>query len=202
MFHRHASSSSPVFSLTAGAILSKQAIAYALGHILAGNIGTPTVVRATTTWYRRIALPPWTPPDKIFAPMWIFLYTCMGISVSMVAAAATKSSSTILRVWLVHLALNVIWPFVFFGRQQLRLGLAIQYALLFSLVAVILPGFYAVKATAAYLLLPYLAWLTLATKLNQAICALNPTDKNGFNEAKLQANISKLQRDAGDYADS
>ena len=100
------------------------------------------------------------------------------------------------------MALNVIWPLVFFGQQRLRLGLLINCLLLASMPLLILPQFYAVSRTAAYLLIPYTAWLTYATRLNQAICRLNPTDKEGYNEAKLQAGIANLQKNAAKYADS
>lgn len=184
------------------------AIAYAIGHLAAGNIGTTTVAKASSTWYRQINLPKWLPANWVFAPVWTILYACMGIATSIIISLNSASTakvgsdmiSNILRVWWGHMTLNVIWPFVFFGSQRLKLGLGINLTLLASLVGVIIPTYYVINPIAAYLLLPYALWLTFATKLNQAICALNPTDKDGYNEAKLKAGIIKLQKAAADYA--
>jgi tryptophan-rich sensory protein len=80
-----------------------------------------------------------------------------------------------------------LWAPLFFGFQYLRVGLVINFALVSTLL-VILKHFYAIDPVSAYLQVPYLLWLLYATKLNQAICKLNPMI-NGMNEARLQADL-------------
>lgn len=186
---------------------------YSLGHILGGCTGTPIVVRATKTWYNRIPLPSWTPPNFVFAPVWTLLYGLMGVSVSRIMAAGVSSSNA-LNLWKIHYVLNLLWAPLFFGFQYLRVGLVINFALVSTLL-VIMKLFYAIDPVSAYLQLPYFLWLIYATKLNQAICKLNPMI-NGMNEARLQADlcfygegyndamleydIAKLQAAAAKYA--
>eukprot|EP00804_Cyclotella_cryptica_P016216 CCRYP_005711-RA/>CCRYP_005711-RA protein AED:0.04 eAED:0.06 QI:1328/0/0.33/1/0/0/3/0/344 len=189
-------------------------IYYSLLHILGGNIGTPIVIRATKSWYKRIPLPEWTPPNFVFAPVWTILYSLMGVSVSRVLKAGISNNSNVMNLWKVHYALNIVWAPVFFGFQYLRLGLFINVALVSTLI-VVLRLFYSTDPVAAYVQVPYLLWLLYATKLNQAICALNPTigginearlqadlcaDGDGYNDAMLEYDIGKLQAAAAEYA--
>jgi tryptophan-rich sensory protein len=186
---------------------------YSLLHLLGGNIGTPIVIRATKSWYKRIPLPGWTPPNFVFAPVWTILYSLMGVSVSRILKAGVLNNNVI-DLWKVHFALNVVWAPVFFGFQYLRLGLLINIALVSTLL-IVLRLFYSIEPVAAYLQVPYLLWLLYATKLNQAICKLNPTigginearlqadlcaDGDGYNDAMLEYDIAKLQAAAAKYA--
>jgi benzodiazapine receptor len=173
------------------------------------------VISATKSWYKRIPLPAWTPPNFVFAPVWTILYGLMGVSVSRILKAGASNSNA-LNLWKVHYVLNLIWAPVFFGFQYLRIGLFINVALIISLLA-ILRLFYLIDPVAAYLQVPYLLWLFYATKLNQAICKLNPVvngmsnarlqadlcadgDGDGYNDAMLKYDIVKLQEAAAKYA--
>jgi tryptophan-rich sensory protein len=175
------------------ALNSHNAAFWAVGHVAAGTLGTPLVVRATSSWYQRIQKPTWTPPNKVFAPVWTTLYASMGIAASRVFQQVGLRTFPML-FWCLHMVLNVVWAPIFFGLQRFRLALWINIGLIGSLGGII-PLFYKVDPTAGLLLLPYMAWLVYATKLNQAICKLNPTNK-GYNDAMLQADIAKLQKQA------
>jgi tryptophan-rich sensory protein len=137
----------------------------------------------------------------------------MGVSVSRILKAGVLNNNVI-DLWKVHYALNVVWAPVFFGFQYLRLGLLINIALVSTLL-IVLRLFYSIDPVAAYLQVPYLLWLLYATKLNQAICKLNPTigginearlqadlcaDGDGYNDAMLEYDIAKLQAAAAKYA--
>ena len=171
---------------------------YTIGHIIGGTTGTPFVLRATQSWYKRIALPSWTPPNYIFGPVWTTLYGLMGYSLSRIiskscnvastAATTTSIIHSAIKLWTVHYTLNLLWSPTFFGMKRLRLGLIINLCLVTTLIA-LLPLYYSIDPLSAYLLLPYLAWLLFATVLNQAICKLNPTTPDGKNEAMIQADI-------------
>lgn len=171
---------------------------YTIGHIIGGTTGTPFVLHATKSWYTRIALPTWTPPNYIFGPVWTSLYGLMGYSLSRIISksciASTTTTSIInsaIKLWTVHYILNILWSPIFFGMKRLRLGLIINLCLLTTLIA-LLPLYYSIDPISAYLQLPYLAWLLFATALNQAICKLNPTTLDGNNEAMVQADICKV----------
>mmetsp|Transcript_26843 Transcript_26843/g.63071 ORF Transcript_26843/g.63071 Transcript_26843/m.63071 type:complete len:268 (+) Transcript_26843:68-871(+) len=170
-----------------------------LGHATLPFSGVPFVVNGTREggWYRKIDLPPWTPPDSLFGPVWTFLYTCMGLAVSRISRLSTTSpmKNPLVLLWMGHFVLNMSWAPIFFGLQRFRMGLAISCVLIGSLAAII-PLFYAVDPTAAFLLVPYALWLAFATfGLNLSICRRNPT-RNGYNEAMFQAQLIKLQEDA------
>jgi benzodiazapine receptor len=177
-------------------------IALAVGHVLGGCSGTPIVVRATKTWYRKIDLPKWTPPNRVFAPVWTILYASMGVAVARVIhrlpVGTVALKSPVVALWIGHYLLNLTWAPVFFGRKRFRMGLAINYALLASLCAIV-PQFAANNPVSGLLLLPYAVWLLYATALNRTVCKRNPTVK-GYNEAMLQADLRILQQDAARYA--
>jgi translocator protein len=188
----------------AGSKLSLSA-ASAVVHVLLGSSGTPVVARAIAAWYTKIDKPAWTPPNRLFAPVWTILYSLMGISFARILQKLTALSSTatawrhpLVWIWMGHMALNLIWAPVFFGYQQLRAGFYINCGLLFSLGAVI-PWYWHFDPFAAYLLLPYTLWLLYATCLNRAIDRRNP---GPYNAARFYAQLDQLQRKAKHYADS
>ena len=197
------------------------AVAWAACHIIGGCSGTAFVIPATRAggWYRKIDLPPWTPPDRIFGPVWTVLYGCMGVAASRVflrTAAASASSpaasasglllllpslSLPLRMWFAHYALNLAWAPLFFGAKRLRAAMVTSVLLVATLVPTV-AQFLAVDRAAGLLLLPYLGWVTFATFLNGEICRRNPTDGGGYNSARFQAGLLRLQADAARFADS
>jgi tryptophan-rich sensory protein len=180
--------------------LEASPITWALLHVIGGASGAPIVAKATKPggWYKKIDLPEWTPPDRLFAPVWTTLYACMGVSAARVASTQITPVSLPMVLWGVHMFLNLIWANVFFGMKRLRMGMWINSALVVTL-AVIIPIFYQHNPVSAYLLLPYAAWLSFATFLNNSVCKRNPTI-GGYNAAKLQSDLIQLQKDARIYA--
>ena len=173
-------------------------VTWAVGHAVGGAMGAPVVAKAKK-WYQKIDLPPWTPPDFLFGPVWTMLYSAMGVAAARVYQRTQSLSSAPMVLWMIHyFILNLPWAPVFFGMKRLRLGLILNLLMMASLL-VIIPLFYQNNPISGYLLLPYLVWLTFATVLNNAICRRNPT-KNGYNEAMFQAGLLKLQNEAAVYA--
>jgi tryptophan-rich sensory protein len=124
----------------------------------------------------------------------------MGIAMSyIVKCPSSITRSVALTTWTIHMVLNIAWAPIFFGRQQLRLGQAINIALLITLGGIILPTFFQLNPRSAYLLLPYTLWLSFATCLNASICRRNPT-QGGYNAAKFHAQLAKLQQNAQTYS--
>mmetsp|Transcript_485 Transcript_485/g.1018 ORF Transcript_485/g.1018 Transcript_485/m.1018 type:complete len:246 (+) Transcript_485:317-1054(+) len=162
---------------------------YSVCHLAGGCTGTPIVMRATraeSSWYKRIPLPSFTPPNWVFAPVWTTLYGLMGVAVSRVVRAGTPMDNAV-KLWTVHYGLNLLWAPLFFGLQRFKTALGINIMLLATLAGV-LKQFYLIDPLSAYLLAPYLLWLSYATVLNWAVCRLNPT-VNGNNKAKIQAGL-------------
>lgn len=196
-FPRSAPKASVAPSRTHSALSAVSPVVWsAIGHVLGGTIGVPVVANGIKTWYKKVDLPPWTPPDRIFAPTWTLLYALMGMAAGRVYQ---KVGNTLpLFLWACHYLLNLSWAPVFFGRKRLRLGLFMNFALLSSL-GVIIPRFYQIDPLSAKLLLPYSVWLTFATALNWSICSRNPTE-GGYNNAMFQSDLDKLQQQAAEYA--
>jgi tryptophan-rich sensory protein len=98
----------------------------------------------------------------------------MGIALYLVWQCGTENHDVqiALGIFGVQFILNVIWSFLFFGLQSPLLGL-IDIILLWVMIAATIREFYRVKKSAAYLLIPYIAWVTLASALNGAIYFMN-----------------------------
>ena len=182
--------------------LSSSPIPYILTSVVGGAAPTPFVTRAIQIWYKRISLPKYTPPDRIFAPVWTSLYATVGYSFwrttqSLSTTSNIFSQRAILSLFIAHYLMNIAWAPIFFGYKNLRLGHALNVALILTLY-ILLPVLYLyVDTMAAWILIPYALWLAFATKLSHDICRLNPTDPTGYNNAKLEDDIYKLRREAG-----
>mgnify|MGYP005858646221 CR=1 FL=1 len=202
-------------NVSAGSSSFAEPLGLMLFHVLAGLIGVPFVSRAVNKpkgvdpedkgpngWYTRIDLPPWTPPNRLFGPVWTLLYASMGYSLHLVLGhpkVTPARRTTLIVMWGIHLLSNLIWAPVFFGLQRLRMGLFINYWLTTSLFLwMVMVGHF--QPLAGLLLIPYLCWLLFATILNQEVSRRNPTIK-GYNEAMFQSDLLKLRQKAALFAD-
>ena len=134
-----------------------------------GAIAAP----ALRTWYPALAKPPLTPPGVMFAPVWTLLYILMAIAAWL--AWRTRVSScrrSGLRLWWAQLAVNLGWTAVFFGMRSPGVAL-IDILILLVAVAWMLGPFRTIKPLAAWLMVPYLAWIAFAAYLNAGIWWLN-----------------------------
>jgi len=125
-------------------------------------------------WYTSLAKPVFMPPGWLFGPVWTILYGMMAISLFLVwrQGLDRSGSKTAFGIFLAQLIVNAIWSPVFFGlkRPELAFIVIITLWLLIGLTVVI---FRRVSQLGAWLLVPYLAWVTFATVLNGAIVYLN-----------------------------
>lgn len=117
-------------------------------------------------WYRDLRKPAWTPPSWVFPVVWTLLYLLMALAAARVAGLS--GNGTALALWSFQIALNTLWTPVFFGGHHIRAGLVV-IVLLWIVVALTVLAFWALDWVAALMLVPYLAWLSLATALNFAI---------------------------------
>jgi len=141
--------------------------------LLAGVIGSLFTAHSVTTWYVALAKPSWTPPSWLFGPVWTVLYLLMGLAAWLVWRKGGFAAATApLALFLVQLALNTTWPILFFGLR--RPGLAFgEIVLLWCFILATTIAFWCRRPAAAYLMLPYLGWVSFALALNLSIWRLN-----------------------------
>jgi tryptophan-rich sensory protein len=129
------------------------------------------------TWYSTLTKPFFSPPNWLFGPVWTFLFLLMGISFYLIWVNAEKKlreqKNVSMSLFGVQYFFNVLWSYLFFGLRSPLLGL-IGIIILWILIVLTIINFYKISKTSAYLLVPYLLWVSFATILNLSIMILNP----------------------------
>jgi tryptophan-rich sensory protein len=141
---------------------------------LAGAIGSVFTIPAISSWYDIIQKAAFTPPGWLFGPVWIALYAIIGIAAGLIwfRAARKNGAGCALAAFDLQLALNVLWSFLFFGLRSPLYGL-LDIIALWVAIAVTAIKFYKISRSAAYLMVPYLLWVSFALALNLYIWRLN-----------------------------
>lgn len=139
---------------------------------MAGLVGSIFTFSAIPNWYMYLNKPVFNPPNWIFGPVWTILYLLMGISLFIILNSKSKLKTKALKVFFIQLLLNTLWSIIFFGLQNPLFGL---FEIIILLVFIILSiyYFYKINKKAAYLLVPYLLWVSFASFLNLFIVLLN-----------------------------
>ncbi len=137
----------------------------------AGVAGSVYTISAIPMWYAGLQKPWFTPPNWLFAPVWLTLYFLMGVSLYLLWGKKERARVT-LAAFAVQLVLNVLWSVVFFGAQQLLYGFVVIAALWAAILATIVLS-YRVSHGASVVLLPYIVWVTIAAALNYYVWVLN-----------------------------
>ncbi len=145
-----------------------------IGCELVGIISTPFTLSAIPAWYSTLNKPPFSPPNWIFGPVWTILYFLMGVSAFLVWKQGLKKKQVkeALLVFLTQLFFNFIWSILFFGLHSPILGL-LDIIILWVLILITIVKFHKISKLAAYLLVPYILWVSFATILNFYIWILN-----------------------------
>ena len=138
----------------------------------AGIAGSFFTVSSIPTWYAALAKPALNPPAWLFGPVWVALYLLMGISLWLVWRSNSSEKKKAIGLFIVQLTLNAVWSPVFFGAQSIGNALAIIVLLWAAIVLTILV-FKKISKAAAWLLFPYIIWVSFAVYLNFAIWMLN-----------------------------
>jgi tryptophan-rich sensory protein len=140
----------------------------------AGLLGTIFTTPKIPTWYAELAKPSFNPPSWIFGPVWTTLFLLMGIAAYMVwkNGLENRGTKTALGIFLAQLVANVLWSAFFFGLENPGLGFA-WILLLWAMIAWTISEFRKLSKPAAYLLVPYILWVSFASALNFAIWQLN-----------------------------
>lgn len=164
---------------------------------LAGIAGSFFTMPEITSWYMKVNKPSFNPPNWIFGPVWTLLFVLMGISLYLVWFKKAEPSKTIfakkikawnkysekfyngswrrINIYLIfwtQLILNILWSFIFFGMHSPSVAffevIMLWFAILFTII-----NFYRVSKAAAYIMIPYILWVSFASILNFYIWILN-----------------------------
>lgn len=140
---------------------------------VASAIGAIASIRAVS-FYGQLAQPAWAPPSSVFGPVWTVLYALMGVAVWLVwRDGGVRAHRSALALFLVQLALNALWSWLFFAWHHGALAFA-DIVVLWLLIAATLVSFWRIRALAGALLVPYLLWVSFAAALNVSVWQLNP----------------------------
>lgn len=129
-------------------------------------------------WYAQLRKPWWTPPNWLFPVVWTILFTFMAVASWLVWQTAGMAALPTLIFYVVHLGVNAFWSYLFFGRHRLDFAM-IDVVFLWSSIFVLIFLFAEVDVVAAYLMVPYIAWVTLAAILNLQLLQMNGGDGTG-----------------------
>lgn len=140
----------------------------------AGWIGSTFTASAVPEWYGTLAKPFFSPPAWVFAPVWTILYILMGLAAAILWQKGLQDPRVrvALVFFLIQLSLNMMWSVLFFGLRSPLLGL-FDILFLWVMILVTMAQFFKVSVPAAFLLVPYLLWVTFASGLNLGIFLLN-----------------------------
>jgi tryptophan-rich sensory protein len=145
-----------------------------IGCELVGIIATPFTISAISTWYAYLNKPSFSPPNWVFGPVWTTLYFLMGVSAFLIwrKGLQKKNVKRALGYFLLQLFFNFLWSLLFFGFHSPLLGL-FDIVILLIFIILTIASFYKLSRVAAYLLVPYLLWVSFATVLNFSVVILN-----------------------------
>jgi tryptophan-rich sensory protein len=125
-------------------------------------------------FYGQLVQPAWAPPPWLFGPVWTLLYTLMGVSAWLVwRKHGFRGAGSALALFVAQLLANALWSWLFFAWQQGAIAFA-EILLLWLLIAATVRAFWPLHRVAAFLLVPYLAWVSFAAALNLVLWRLNP----------------------------
>lgn len=131
---------------------------------IAGAFFTSPAV--SSSWYMSLAKPALQPPAWIFSPVWIMLYTLMGVALYLI-----RRNRPLVALFLIHLVFNGLWSILFFGLRSPFYAL-LDIIVLWLLILVLIFKFFKIRKAAGYLLIPYLLWVSFAAYLNYSIWQL------------------------------
>ena len=125
-------------------------------------------------WYQTINKPTWNPPSWLFGPVWTTLYVMMGIALFLIwkSDASQSVKKTAIILFAVQLVLNFFWSFIFFNQHQIGWAV-VEIITMWIFILLTIFAFAPISKIAAWLLVPYISWVSFATILNYTIWQLN-----------------------------
>jgi len=141
---------------------------------LAGVIGSIFTSSSVSTWYRTLPKPAFNPPNWVFSPVWIALFLLMGIAAFLIWKKGWKHKGVrvALFVYAIQLVLNIFWSIIFFGWRSPAAAFS-EILLLWLAILLTIILFSRLSRAAAWLLVPYILWVTFAAVLNFSIWSIS-----------------------------
>lgn len=140
---------------------------------IAAAIGAKASVEAATL-YEQLVQPAWSPAPWVFGPVWTALYTMMAIAAWLTWRTSKDAGvRPALVLYLVQLAMNALWSWLFFAWRLGAFAFA-EVVVLWVLILVTTFAFWRVRPLAGVLMIPYVLWVGFAAILNFALWQLNP----------------------------
>ncbi len=141
---------------------------------LAGVIGSIFTIPSIPTWYISLIKPTLAPPNWVFGPVWIILFALMGIALFLIWKNGVKSKDNkiALSLFVSQLFLNILWSIIFFDLHS-PVGAFLEIIFLWLTIFTTIIAFKKISRAAAWLLVPYLVWVSFAAYLNFTIWMLN-----------------------------
>jgi len=157
---------------------SKASVGLTLLPHLGGIVGGLLTRQNVKVWYEKLERPSWRPPNWAFGPVWTSLYTMMGYASYLIYRDGLGTSrDRALMLYGSQLVLNWLWTPIFFHYHQLGLAFAEILALLAN-IGLCIGAFYPINRTASYLMVPYFAWVSLASALTYSIWQRNKNKRS------------------------
>lgn len=146
-------------------------IAVLIPVLLVGG-GSALATMGAMSEYGALNRPPLSPPGWLFPVVWTILFILMGIASYLVWESTETGRATALTVYGVQLAVNFLWSIVFFRlhRHAMAVGILV---VLWILIIITMALFSRFRKAAAWLLLPYLLWVSFAAYLNIGVAMMN-----------------------------
>ncbi len=142
-----------------------------------GASGSIFTIPNIPTWYAQLVKPFFSPPNWLFALVWTTLFFLMGVALYLVLEnnnkKLIKQKNIAIIIFSIQFFFNVLWSYLFFGLRSPLLGFVGIIILWISIIATII-SFYKISKKSAYLLVPYLLWVSFAAILNFTVLIMNP----------------------------
>lgn len=141
---------------------------------LAGIIGSVFTTSSVSGWYAGIIKPTFNPPAWVFGPVWTMLFVLMGIASFVIwkKGLERRDVKIALCIFIGQLVLNTLWSIIFFGLHSPG-GAFIEIIFLWLTILLTIFVFAKISRVAAWLLIPYVLWVSFAMYLNYSIWMLN-----------------------------
>lgn len=139
-----------------------------------GGVGSYFTIAEINGWYTTIQKPLFNPPNGIFGPVWTTLYILLGIAFFLVwkSTASASLKQYAIALFIIQLLANFFWSIIFFNQHQIGWALVdivfLWVSILFTIIA-----FSKINTLSAWLLVPYISWVSFAMILNYSIWVLN-----------------------------
>lgn len=140
----------------------------------AALVGSLATMDAIPTWYTELNRTAITPPNWVFGPAWTLLYILMAIAAFLVwkKGLEKKEVREALQLFIAQLSFNALWSIIFFGQHEILMAF-FEIVFLWLTILLTILWFSKISKLAAWLMVPYITWVTFAGILNFATYLVN-----------------------------